>query len=62
MARRFHLKQYKGMKKWRDFKLLALCAGLVLLDAGCKPTPLEEEEWDSAPNIGIGARVVGLEE
>ncbi len=50
------------MKKWRDFKLLALCAGLVLLDAGCKPTPLEEEEWDSAPIIGIGARVVGLEE
>jgi len=45
------------MKKWRDFKLLALCEGLVLLDAGCKP----KDEWiENDVLFGFFATLVAL--
>jgi hypothetical protein len=46
------------MKLWRDFKLLALGAGLVLLDGGCQP----RDEWvDSDTLHGFFATLVAVE-
>jgi hypothetical protein len=45
------------MKIWRDFKLLALCAGLLAMD-GCKP---EEEETLCSSCCTVTGRVVGVE-
>jgi hypothetical protein len=47
------------MKLWRDFKLLALCAGLLAID-GCKPPP-EEDPWASVPGGAMGGRLLGRE-
>jgi hypothetical protein len=46
------------MKLWRDFKLLALGVGLVLLDGGCQPKdePVEPENL-----FGFFATLVAIE-
>jgi hypothetical protein len=47
------------MKLWRDFKLLALGAGLVLLDGGCQPKDDQLELDDDL--AGFFATLVAIE-